>query len=220
MHGKAIRHILRVVPDMTDCLRLVASCQEAWSKTNTDEHSVVIVLTMPQEAHVVYGAPAKVFITLGFATASASITADLRWIDKQWTRLPEASMLMLPISRCTRGSTHSWEVDKLGSWVDAADAVDGGASHLHAVGDGGARRKCGPASVVVHASALDSALFSVGRASPFPTPLAPLSAAEASGILTAVLHDNIWDVNYPTWYPYLAEDTSERFRFRVWWAGA
>ena len=35
-------------------------------------------------------------------------------------------------------------------------------------------------------------LFSVGRVSPFPTPLTPLSTEEASGSLTAVLHDNIW----------------------------
>ena len=28
---------------------------EAWSKTSADEDTVVIVLTMPQDAHVVYG---------------------------------------------------------------------------------------------------------------------------------------------------------------------
>jgi hypothetical protein len=38
---------------------------------------------------------------------------------------------------------------------------------------------------------LDSALLSVGRASPFPTPLQPLSPAEAGAGLTAVLHNNI-----------------------------
>ena len=47
----------------------------------------------------------------------------------------------------------------------------------------------------MHASALDSALLSVGRETPFPTPLTPLSAVEARGGLTAVLHNNIWDVN-------------------------
>jgi hypothetical protein len=39
---------------------------------------------------------------------------------------------------------------------------------------------------------LDSALLSVGRATAFPTPLTPLSEAEASGGLTAVLANNIW----------------------------
>ena len=73
----------------------------------------------------------------------------------------------------------------------------------------------------MHAAALDSALFSVGRESPFPTPLNPLSASEASGGLAAVLHNNLWDCNYPLWYPYataqLKGDENERFRFRVWW---
>ena len=37
-----------------------------------------------------------------------------------------------------------WALDKLGSWVQASDVVpNGGAAHLHAVGDGGAQRVCG-----------------------------------------------------------------------------
>ena len=121
---------------------------------------------------------------------------------------------MLPLARCPAASSHShvgqgeehasngtrgWYLDKLGSWIDAADVVsDGGAGHLHAVGDGGAKRSCGRSTVRV--TALDSALLSIGRETAFPTPLGPLTDEEASGGLTAVLHDNIWDVNYPLWY--------------------
>ena len=85
-------------------------------------------------------------------------------------------------------------VDKLGSWVNTSDVVpDGGAAHLHAVGQGGAKRDCG--NKMLHVVNVDSALLSVGRASPFPTPLQPLTNVEASGTLAAVLHNNIWDVN-------------------------
>ena len=78
---------------------------------------------------------------------------------------------------------------------------NGGAAHLHAVGAGGAKRSCGAGkgSKTLHASAMDSALLSVGRETPFPTPLAPLSAVEARGGLTVVLHNNIWDVNCAYW---------------------
>ena len=140
---------------------------------------------------MVYGAPEKVYVTLGFAADTASISADVRWINKQWTRLPGASLLMLPISRGTGGG--SWEVDKLGSWVDTADVVPAG----------GAARACDPDTSPSCVSktpraiptttpsnrdvpdisvgsrwcmpsvGLDSALFSVGPASPFPTPLNP-----------------------------------------------
>ena len=46
------------------------------------------------------------------------------------------------------------------------------------------------ASTTVHASSLDVAVWSVGRASAFPTPLRPLNQAEASAGIYAVLHDN------------------------------
>jgi hypothetical protein len=45
-------------------------------------------------------------------------------------------------------------------------------------------------STTVHASSLDVAVWSVGRASAFPTPLVPLNQAEASAGIYAVLHDN------------------------------
>ncbi len=165
-----------------------------------------------------YGAPAKVYVGLYFSPASAAIDTDVRWIGKTPTRLPEATLLMLPLSHCPSGD--EWLVDKLGSWVAASDVVpNGGAAHLHAVGQAGAKRACG--NKTLHVVNVDSALISVGHASPFPTPLQPLSKAQASGTLAAVLHNNIWDVNYPMWYPfdkYTQVDASERFRFKTWWA--
>lgn len=73
--------------------------------------------------------------------------ADVRWIGKRPTRLPEATLLMMPLAPCAGGSGQKgsapWEVEKLGSWVDTTHVVpSGGAAHLHAVGDGGARRTC------------------------------------------------------------------------------
>eukprot|EP01048_Picozoa_sp_COSAG05_P001796 COSAG05_NODE_63_length_22889_cov_41.986617_10_plen_188_part_00 len=187
---------------------------------------------MPAEACTLYGAPSKVYVTLHFAAAAAAITADVRWIGKRPTRMPESSLFMLPLAHCpahggkAHGTAHGnatrgWFLDKLGSWIEAADVIpDGGAGHLHAVGDSGARRSCRGGGTV-RVVALDSALLSVGRETAFPTPLAPLTEAEASGGLTAVLHDNIWDVNYPMWYPYdkwTAIDANEHFRFSVRWA--
>ncbi len=113
--------------------------------------SLTIELTMPQEAHVLYGSPEKVYTQLDFPTAlrepdsSHEINALVRWIGKRATRLPEASFLMLPFAPCWTSPPpglprdNSWELEKLGSWVRAADVVFGGAAHLHAVGDQGAR---------------------------------------------------------------------------------
>jgi hypothetical protein len=46
---------------------------------------------------------------------------------------------------------------------------------------------------------LDTSLLSVGRQTAFPTPLAPLAASELSGGVSFILHDNLWDTNYPAW---------------------
>lgn len=177
------------------------SAVEVFSKANASAgHEIVVSLTLPREAHVVYGAPSKVYVTLQFAAATQAIEVDVRWIGKLPTRLPESSLFMLPLARCTAESSSQggWSLEKLGSWIEAADVVpNGGAGHLHAVGDGGAKRSCGVKTV--HVAAFDSALLSVGRETAFPIPLTPLSHVEASGGLTAVLHDNIWDVNYPMW---------------------
>jgi hypothetical protein len=68
--------------------------------------ALTIVLTMPREVHTVYGAPAKVYVQLSFPesprppNSSPEIAVEVSWIGKRPTRLPEASMLMLPLAPC------------------------------------------------------------------------------------------------------------------------
>jgi hypothetical protein len=114
-----------------------------FSKANASAGSEIVVsLTLPQEAHVVYGAPSKVYVTLRFPTATQAVEVDVQWIGKLPTRLPESSLFMLPLARCTAAqplqeaqrssrsppSRGGWSLEKLGSWIEAADVVpDGGA---------------------------------------------------------------------------------------------
>jgi hypothetical protein len=201
--------------------------------------ALVAELTMPTRAHTVYGAPERIYVSLYFVAESKSINVGVQWVGKTPTRLPEASILALPFAPCNNrqtpesaGSTTAWSVDKLSSWVDATDVVGGGAAvHLHAVGDGGARRSCG--SSTLHVVSLDSALMTVGRATAFPTPATLLSEAEASTGLYSTLHNNYWDTNYPMWLPFMKKSgtvvpgegakcgqpdpATDSFRYRVWW---
>ena len=71
-----------------------------------------------------------------------------------------------------------------------------------------------------------TSIMSVGRATAFPTPTAPLSPREAGAGVFAVLHNNYWDTNYPYWYPFTSAnlsiaffdaDSEDRFRFNVSW---
>jgi len=134
-------------------------------------------------------------------------------------------LLAFSLASCAAPSTSGWEMEKLGSWVDSRDIVStGGAAHLHAAGDAGARRICASAAAAttVGVVALDSALFSVGRNTAFPTPLRPLSTSEANGGIFAILGDNYWNTNYPLTIPfgkYARAEQQERFRFAVTWPG-
>jgi hypothetical protein len=152
----------------------------------------------------------------------------VQWEGKTANRMPELAMLALPFSRCQGGVDVPWSVDKLGSWIDTTDVVGGGggASHLHAVGDGGARRTCGGGGTTIGVTSLDAALISFGLASSFPTPSTPLTAREAGGPLYVTLHNNYWDTNYPGWLPFLNGtagsntdgDGIDRFRLNVAWS--
>ena len=177
---------------------------------------LIVEMTLPKEGHALYGAPTKVWVSISFSEAAATLNADVTWQSKSSTRLPEESLVAFPFAPCSAAA--HWEVDKLGSWIDPRNVVPaGGASHLHAVGDGGARRVC-PKDGTLKVVGLDSALLSISRASAFPTPATPLGASEANAGVYAVLHDNYWDVNYPLWYPYgkfTKADADEKFRFTL-----
>jgi len=60
-------------------------------------------------------------------------------------------------------------------------------------------------------ASLDTSLISVGDADPVPTPLVKPDAADGFHF---PLVGNIWNTNYPFWYPFKEEDTSSQFRFR------
>ena len=103
-------------------------------------------------------------------------------------------------------------LDKLGASVDAESAdlgcngtEPGGRRrltcgvHLHGVGDGGVQAvgSAGSQTGSLRMVPLDSALTSVGTASPLPTPLVK---PDTSGGVHFALVGNMWNTNYPFWY--------------------
>eukprot|EP01065_Artemidia_motanka_P017968 TRINITY_DN2135_c0_g1_i2.p2 TRINITY_DN2135_c0_g1~~TRINITY_DN2135_c0_g1_i2.p2 ORF type:complete len:516 (+),score=167.33 TRINITY_DN2135_c0_g1_i2:1453-3000(+) len=168
--------------------------------------------TMDPRVYTLYGAPTDVWVEMVFPVGSPDVLVDLQWAGKTSTRLPESMFLTFAANTPSGGSP--WQVDKLGTAVDAADVMAEGGVRMHAVGPNGVRRAHGSGAVA--ATPVDSALVSVGLLSAFPTPLDPLTAEQASGALHFPLQDNYWDVNYPFWYPFdkwTQEDADARFRF-------
>jgi hypothetical protein len=68
-----------------------------------------------------------------------------------------------------------------------------------------------PSPVVLRA--LDTPVLSAGLLSPFPTP--GNWSIDLSTGFHANLQNNIWNVNFPQWYPFESVDKDARFRFEV-----
>ena len=80
------------------------------------------------QLHTDYGCPSSAWLRLSFAARSVNLTLEL--YNKTATRLGEAAWLTFA------PNASSYQVDKLGSWTDPLDVVDGGAKSLHGLTDG------------------------------------------------------------------------------------
>ena len=166
--------------------------------------------TVPQTvpAHI-SGAPSTIWtkVEVGSAAASAadaagptSVSLTSTWLDKTTTRMAEACWVSFApkVSAPTTG----WMISSMGQQLDPTQVVTHGATHLHAMGPDGAMVYSGPDGNLTIAS-LDVPVVSTGILSPFPTPgeNATIAASMAEGMHWNV-ENNIWNVDYPQWYPF------------------
>jgi hypothetical protein len=176
-----------------------------------------------KSAHIERGAPEKFVVNI--TCRDDKINYDLRWFNKTATHIPETIWLShFPMSledlesKSVAESSGRVTLDKLGSSIDPTD-VDLGCDgmkhltcgvHLHAVGDDGVTAFSRDGSMMKFVS-LDTALVSIGVASPVPTPL--VTPRVTAGVHFALV-GNIWNTNYPVWYPFVnGTDNSHKFRF-------
>jgi len=203
-----------------------ATVQSVWSKTNSHTTEFIVEMSMPDDVHTDRGAPATLSAHLvvphsSDATGFFNLSYTLQWAGKTSTHAPETLWLL---NRPRVSAANGWRLDKLGRPVNPLDAdlgfSDGTCNpsigpttcgvHLHAVGDGGASYEGPEGSLVVRS--LDSMLVSVGEPIAVPTPLKPPDALR--GVHFSLV-DNVWNTNYPTWYPFTEGDDSSQFRFVI-----
>lgn len=65
----------------------------AWNASSTEALSLVFNLSMPIEAHTLYGAPAVVYInyTIPLTATVPTVLVDVQWFNKTATRLAYAN---------------------------------------------------------------------------------------------------------------------------------
>ena len=105
-------------------------------------------------------------------------------------------------------------MQKIATWINPNETLDGGAKGLHAVSDTGLRCSTGGRDTLTVGS-LDAALLHWGVPSPFPNPcFGPVDTSSAS----YVLFNNMYNTNYVFWWPFdedHAVHASIKFRFNL-----
>lgn len=119
---------------------------------------------------------------------------------------------------------HEWYVEKLGQLVNVDSVLLNGSKHLHSTDPCGAGVVRGPASSAGTAGAVPSGGFNVtsldaGLVAPGRPSLWNLTSTDpdvpAAGV-SFNLANNLYDTNYPAWYPFagVGTDGDENLRFR------
>ena len=187
---------------------------------------------MPDDKHLDYGAPSTVWLQVDIQASSStadstgvSINFDFQWFNKTATRLAEASWVSFapdvghPDSgwqlRGFRTGNGTEMMPGADAGIDPTKVVTHGAVHLHSLGPL-ATVEYHDAQMSVVIAGLDTPIVSAGILSPFPTPSSNASIGE--NLRTGMhwnLQNNIWNTNFPQWFPFVPEDANGRFRFKM-----
>jgi len=152
-----------------------------------------------------YGPPDKVYLGVVLDSLN-SVQFYIEWQGKKSSRMPESYWFSLtPAAQTSQGK---WTVDKAGYPIEVDNIVVNGTRHLHDTW-GGVTFTSSTDSFVLNST--DAAVVALGDPNPFSTPLAEYG--DPTQGIHFNLYNNIWDTNYPLWYPFVPGDTTESWAF-------
>jgi hypothetical protein len=178
---------------------------------NCEENTQMMLhMTMPNDACTKYGGSftdAYLNVTM---ISSTDISIELITVGKRATMLGESTMLTFqPAPELL--AAKAWSLDKLGHKIDPENVIDGGNQHNHGVWNGGAVATS-KSGAVMRVVSLDAPNMCPQTSDfPFGNPLPAGSAGLKSltpGSVVGIginLHNNLWNTNYPLYYPYFDE---------------
>jgi Domain of unknown function (DUF5054) len=179
--------------------------RSAWRKSD-GSCDFLLELGLPAEAHASYGAPASAWVQVAVPPGGSDVNVDFQWFDKTTTRLPESLwMAFRPIAPNADG----WRFQTLGELLPVTTTVVNGSRHLGAVWGG--LSYCDPGGELFVESR-DATVVSPGLPS-----LVDYNnqAVEPREGMFVDLATNVWNTNWPLWYPWLPGDENSRFRFTL-----
>ncbi|MFD5864447.1 DUF5054 domain-containing protein [Agromyces sp. NPDC127015] len=167
--------------------------------TEADADRIEFELVMPERAAALWGAPRRLRLRYRFPHADAPIGIELDVLDREASRLPEASWFGF-----RPRVDGDWRLDKLGVPVDPRRVVSRGNRSLHAVSAVECR-----GSQHFRLRTIDAPLVAVGE--PRLLRFDDLVAEPADG-LHVNLHNNVWGTNFRMWFD---DDLSYRFELEL-----
>uniref|UniRef100_A0A1I8H8Q3 CBM6 domain-containing protein n=2 Tax=Macrostomum lignano TaxID=282301 RepID=A0A1I8H8Q3_9PLAT len=187
------------------------SAAAIYQHSSQSTFAVQFLMDDPQSS-VKYGAPASMWAMYNFTGTGYTLHS---WsLSKTPTRLMEAFYIDFP-----KPPGALAVLNKLGHDIAVGQVAANGSVWQHMVGHSPysvAFRQQGKAELRVQS--LDSSLACPRTASYGPTvwpvPMSPVPHSKVAGISFNMLN-NVWDVNFVFWYPYMPTEANFRARFRV-----
>ncbi|KAK6184178.1 hypothetical protein SNE40_006698 [Patella caerulea] len=157
-----------------------------------------------------YGAPPDIWIRYTKPQGEFGMAIEVQWYNKQPTRLPES--IFFSFQSKTRPG-YQWQLHKLDQILDPLNVVINGSQRLHAIDEGVMYSKQSSGLLIESPDvAMVTVLTSENGASGLPLPLTCIKDVKG---MAFNLYNNLWNVNYIFWYPYLAQDKNQKFRFML-----
>jgi len=184
------------------------------SGSSSQADFVVAAMSLPEKAHSAYGAPRDLFLKV--KVVSGELEFELITLGKRPTMVGESSALTFHPAPALvpQGGGSAWRLDKLGRMIDPEGVVDGGNQFTHGVWHGAVAQTVAGAITIESLDAANmnpmTSDFPIGNPLPASykedaaragTGMSRLAAGSVHG-MAVNLHNNLWNTNYPLFYPY------------------
>lgn len=165
----------------------------------------IVAMEMHDDAvHSYYGAPSQIWMNYTFVNYD-SLIMELILLNKTPTRLGEATMLNFHLPFPVDNNVTV--LYDLSNEASVFDVLLNGSQLQH----GGYGVRTDLFTIYSHHTQVICPIpYPEGHATPFAAPLTPLN--HVTGVAFNI-HNNIWNTNYPLWYPFIAEDADFKATF-------
>ncbi|KAK6980368.1 hypothetical protein BgiMline_021379 [Biomphalaria glabrata] len=173
----------------------------------------VKAVTKDDQTRTKYGAP-KVFYIQYRMESSIMPTVNVTFLmlGKTTTRLPESiSFGFQPVNQ-----GYQWTLDKMSQYIDPCDVVLNGSQYVHGVKN--EVNLLNEDNKGIQFFTRDVPIVNLGTDnridSPFPVPLQPFECSTLRNF-SFNIYNNIWNTNYPMWYPFNQQDENFKAEFTI-----